>query len=154
VSKKDTALLIKGTEGMVVHFAQCCQPIPGDSIVGCFQQGHGILVHTSNCSAVNHMRSTPEQFISMCWDDEVKGDFLVEITVEVVNRPGVLASLATAIAEAGSNISNIGIDPRDGRHNAITFAVTVADRRHLARLMRRLRLNKMVMRLYRKRKGD
>ena len=154
VSKKDTALLIKGTEGMVVHFAQCCQPIPGDSIVGCFQQGHGILVHTSNCSAVNHMRSTPEQFISMCWDDEVKGDFLVEITVEVVNRPGVLASLATAIAEAGSNISNIGIDQRDGRHNAITFAVTVTDRRHLARLMRRLRLNKIVMRLYRKRKGD
>lgn len=148
-----TPLLIKGTEGMVVHFAECCQPIPGDNIVGRFQQGRGILVHTSECEIIKHRNNSPEQFVSMRWDDEVQGDFWVDITVEVENQRGVLAAMATAIAEAESNIGNINVDPRDGRHNAVTFSISVLNRQHLARVMRRLRANKMVLRLYRK-KGE
>ncbi len=78
-----TPLAIKGTEGMVVHFAECCQPIPGDSIVGRFQQGRGILVHTSECEMIKHRNNSPEQFVSMRWDEKVQGDFWVDITVEV-----------------------------------------------------------------------
>lgn len=153
-SAKGRPLSIKGTEGMVVHFAECCQPIPGDSIVGRFQQGRGILVHVSDCPMVKNARGNPEQFISMRWDDDVQGEFWVDITVEVANQRGVLAALATAISEADSNIGNINVDPRDGRHNAVTFSISVADRRHLARVMRRLRSNKVVMRLFRKKQGD
>lgn len=151
---KSRPLAIKGTEGMVVHFAECCQPIPGDNIVGRFQQGRGILVHASDCELVNHGRSSPDQFISMRWDDEVQGEFWVDITVEVENQRGVLAALATAISEAESNIGNINVDPRDGRHNAVTFSISVFDRTHLARVMKRLRANKVVMRLYRKKQGE
>ena len=148
-------LAIKGTEGMVVHFAECCQPIPGDNIVGRFQQGRGILVHASDCSSINQGRSnSPQQYISMRWDDQVKGEFWVDITVEVANKRGVLAALATAISEAESNIGNINVDPRDGRHNAVTFSISVFDRSHLARIMRRLRSNPVVSRLYRKKQGD
>jgi guanosine-3',5'-bis(diphosphate) 3'-pyrophosphohydrolase len=78
----------------------------------------------------------------------------VDITVDVANERGVLAALATAISEADSNIGNINVDPRDGRHNAVTFSISVCDRTHLARVMRRLRANKVVMRLYRKKQGD
>jgi len=88
------------------------------------------------------------------WDEKVEGEYWVDITVDVVNERGVLAALATAIAEAGSNIGNINVDPRDGRHNAVTFSISVVDRTHLARVMRRLRANKVVMRLYRKKQGD
>lgn len=147
-------LAIKGTEGMVIHFADCCQPIPGDSIVGCFQQGRGIMVHTSDCHHINHGRNHPEQLVSLRWDEQVKGEYWVDITVEVANQRGVLASLATAISEADSNIGNISVDPRDGRHNAVTFSISVIDRTHLARIMRRLRANKVVMRLYRNKQGD
>lgn len=147
---KISSLSIKGTEGMVLHFAECCQPIPGDSIVGRFQQGRGILVHTSDCSMLNKAKANPEQFISLCWDERVEGEFWVDITVEVANQRGVLAILATSIAEADSNIGNINIDPRDGRHNAVTFSISVTNRSHLARVMRRLRSNKVVLRLYRK----
>lgn len=147
-------LTIKGTEGMVVHFAECCQPIPGDSIVGRFQQGRGILVHTSDCPVIKTSRINPEQFIALCWDEDVKGEFWVDITVDVANQRGVLAALATAISEAESNIGNISVDPRDGRHNAVTFSISVHNRTHLARVMRRLRSNKVVMRLYRKKQGD
>lgn len=147
---KNRPLAIKGTEGMVVHFADCCQPIPGDHIVGRFQQGRGILVHTSECRLIKQIRSHPEQFISLRWDDEVQGEFWVDITVEVSNQRGVLAALASAISEANSNIGNINVDPRDGRHNAVTFSLSVENRTHLARVMRRLRANSLVVRLFRK----
>ncbi len=151
-SKEGGPFAIKGTEGMVVHFAECCQPIPGDSIVGRFQQGHGILVHVSDCPSIKKTRGNPEQFISLCWDDDVEGEFWVDITVDVANQRGVLAALATAISESESNIGNINVDPRDGRHNAVTFSISVLDRTHLAKVMRRLRANPVVMRLYRKNK--
>lgn len=153
-TSKEKPLPIKGTEGMVVHFAECCQPIPGDSIVGRFQQGRGILVHVSDCPMIKKGRSHPEQFVSLRWDDAVQGEFWVDITVDVENQRGVLAALATAISESESNIGNINVDPRDGRHNAVTFSISVLDRDHLARVMRRLRANKVVMRLYRKKQGD
>ncbi|MCH9755772.1 MAG: RelA/SpoT family protein [Gammaproteobacteria bacterium] len=154
LSNDDNPLAIKGTEGMVVHFAECCQPIPGDNIVGRFQQGHGILVHSSDCAVVNKGRTSPEQFVSMRWDDQVQGEFWVDITVEVANERGMMGILATAISEAESNIGNISVDPRDGRHNAVTFSISVLGRDHLARVMRRLRANNKVTRLYRKKQGD
>ncbi|WP_419419163.1 bifunctional GTP diphosphokinase/guanosine-3',5'-bis pyrophosphate 3'-pyrophosphohydrolase [Legionella sp. D16C41] len=152
-SSRSGPLVIKGTEGMVVNFADCCQPIPGDKIVGRFQQGRGILVHASDCAQIKHVRS-PDQFIALRWDEQVEGEFWVDITVDVANQRGVLAALATAISEAESNIGNINVDPRDGRHNAVTFSISVRNRNHLARVMRRLRANKVVLRLYRKRQGE
>ena len=149
-SFKNKPLVIKGTEGMVVHFADCCQPIPGDQIVGRFQQGRGIIVHTSDCLQINQVRGAPQQLITLRWDDKVTGEYWVDVTVEVSNERGVLAALATAIAEADSNIGNINVDQRDGKHNAVTFALSVRDRKHLARVLRRLRAVKVVMRLYRK----
>jgi GTP diphosphokinase / guanosine-3',5'-bis(diphosphate) 3'-diphosphatase len=147
-------LTIKGTEGMVLHFAECCQPIPGDNIVGLFQKGRGILVHNIECHNVKLARVTPEQFLPLSWDKEVKGEFWVDVTVEVTNKRGVLAALATAISEADSNIGNINVDPRDGRHNAVTFTLSVQNRNHLAKVMRRLKTNTMVLRIYRKKHGE
>ncbi len=154
VSKDESPLAIKGTEGMVVQFADCCQPIPGDNILGIFQQGHGILVHSSECDVVNKGRTNPEQIISLRWDDQVQGEFWVDITVEVANERGMMGQLATAISDAESNIGNINVDPRDGRHNTITFSISVEGRDHLARVMRRLRANKKVTRLFRNKQGD
>ncbi len=151
---KTGPLVIKGTEGMVVRFAECCQPIPGDQIVGRFQQGRGILVHCSDCQNIKQIRNNLEQLVALRWDDRVSGEFWVDITVDVANERGVLASLAAAIAEAQSNIGNISLDPRDGRHNAITFSISVDNRVHLARVIRRLRSNKSVLRLYRKSKEN
>lgn len=153
-SQKSHSLAIKGTEGMVVHFADCCQPLPGDKIVGRFQKGRGIMVHTSDCQSIKQTRGNPEQFVSLRWDEAVEGEYWVDVTIEVPNQRGVLAELATTISEAGSNIGNINVDPRDGRNNAITFSMSVTGRSHLARVMRRLRSNKVVFRLYRKRRGD
>lgn len=147
-------LAIKGTEGMVVHYAECCQPIPGDDIIGRFQQGRGIIVHCSDCSVIKNTKNHLDQFIALRWDEHVQGEYWVDVTVDVANQRGVLAALASAISEADSNIGNINVDPRDGRHNAVTFSISVRDRKHLARVMRKIRTNKVVTRLYRKKLED
>ena len=141
-------LVVKGTEGMVVEFAQCCQPIPGDNIVGRFQRGRGILVHASNCQTVKLSRLSPEHFVSMCWDDEVKGEFWVDVRVDVANQRGVLAQLTTLISELDSNIGNITVEPQDEHHQTVTFAISVQDKEHLAKVMRRLAAHQLVLRLY------
>ena len=111
------------------------------------------MVHASDCHVIKKSRN-PEQFVSMRWDEQVTGEFWVDITVDVANQRGVLAKLTTLISEADSNIGNVTVEPRDGRHNALTFAISVTDRKHMARVMRRLRANKLVMRLYRKKQGE
>ncbi len=146
-----SALAIKGTEGMVISYAACCHPIPGDPIIGYLQSGRGIVVHIDDCAQVNRMRNKNEKLMPLRWDEKVVGEFKVDITVEVVNKRGVLALLASAIAEAEANIGNIKVDPKDGRHNCIQFFLSVRDRVHLARVIRRLRSNSVVIKLYRTR---
>ncbi len=144
-------LAIKGTEGMVVHYGVCCFPIPGDPIIGVLESGRGIIVHRDDCLSIDKFRHKTLKLLPLCWDERVKGEFKVEITVEVVNRRGVLAILTRAIADAEANIGNIKVDPKDGRYNSIQFYLLVRDRTHLARVMRKLRMNKIVTKLFRNR---
>lgn len=148
------ALAIKGTEGMVVSYAECCLPIPGDPILGFLQSGRGIIVHRDDCRQLDRRADKAIKLIRLRWDEQVSGEFKAEITVEVANRRGVLAMLASAIADAEANIGNIQVDPRDGRHNDVHFSLIVRDRTHLARVMRRIRMNKVVVRLYRNKVGQ
>lgn len=147
-------LAIKGTEGMVIHFSPCCQPIPGDFIVGCFERGRGITVHISDCPKMNPKRGKPQKSVPLCWDEGVVGEYWVDVIAEVTNQRGVLASLAAAISESDSNIGNIRVDTRDGRYNVLIFSISVRDRQHLAAVMRRLKSIKAVIRLNRKKPED
>lgn len=150
---KMVPLAIKGTEGMMVHYALCCHPIPGDPIIGQLVSGKGIKIHVDSCPHANEFRNKYNEFIHLCWDEQVTGEFLVEIVVEVSNQRGVLGILASAIAGAEANIDDVHVEPTDGSHSTLTFKMTVHDRVHLARVMRRLRADKSVLRLYRKKMG-
>ncbi len=134
-------LAIQGTEGMVVNYAKCCRPIPGDSIVGFLTAGRGISVHRENCNNVTEMRKHPEKYIYIQWADKVQGEFQVELRVDVLNQRGVLAILANVLSDCGANIENVHINELDSRsqHTSIMFLVNVQNRKHLARIMRSLR---------------
>jgi GTP diphosphokinase / guanosine-3',5'-bis(diphosphate) 3'-diphosphatase len=142
-------LAIRGTEGMVVSFAKCCRPIPGDRIVGFVSAGRGIVIHTEGCKNIADIRNRPEKWVDVEWEREVKGEFSAELRVEVANQRGVLATVAAAIADMGSNIENVGIEERDGLNTSIAFTITVRDRLHLARVMRRIRHIPLVLRISR-----
>ena len=132
-------ILITGAERGVISFAQCCLPIPGDEIMGYHSAGKGIVVHRLECPNVAEYRKSPERWVSIGWDRQVSGDFDAALRIEVENRPGVLAQVAAAIAHAESNIDRVEYLERDTRIAAIRFAIEVADRKHLAEVIRRIR---------------
>jgi RelA/SpoT family (p)ppGpp synthetase len=142
-------LAIRGTEGMVVHFARCCRPIPGDKIVGFISSGRGLVIHTESCKNLSELRSRPDKWIDVEWQSGIEGEFSAEIRVDVTNQKGVLATLAAEISETGSNIENVSIEERGGLDTALNFTITVKDRQHLARVMRCIRQLPNVMRISR-----
>ena len=137
---------IKGTEGMAVHYAACCRPIPGDPIVGYLEAGRGIMIHLDSCLHIRKIESRGN-LLSLCWDENVQGEFLVGMTVEVANQRGALATLASTISDAGANIDDVTVDPRDGQYNLVKFIISVCDKAHLTRVMRKLKAHKIVLRL-------
>lgn len=142
-------LAIRGTEGMVVSYAKCCRPIPGDIITGFLSAGRGIVIHREGCKNLAEMHKSPEKYIFIQWADKVIGEFQIELRIEVLNKRGVLATLANKLSENDANIQNVHIDERDNRHNAITFLLSIRDRDHLAKLIRQLRQIEIVTRVVR-----
>jgi guanosine-3',5'-bis(diphosphate) 3'-pyrophosphohydrolase len=142
-------LSIKGTEGIVVTYAKCCRPIPGDTIGGTVEKGHGLFVHVEQCPNLENFRQNPDRYVSLRWEDKVYGDFPVDLRVEILNQRGSLARLALAISDSESNIENINAEEFDGRYFSVSLTVTVRDRVHLAKVLRKIRGAKNVIRVTR-----
>ncbi len=141
-------LAIKGTEGMVVSFGKCCRPVPGDAIAGHLSSGKGIVIHQRSCPNISERPRG--DLLSVQWSDHVEGEFLAFMRVQVANQRGVLATLAATIADMSSNIEHVHLTEKDGRISTIEFVVTVNDRIHLARIMKKLRRLPVVNRIWRK----
>jgi GTP diphosphokinase / guanosine-3',5'-bis(diphosphate) 3'-diphosphatase len=137
---KAAQVVIRGTEGMAVQIASCCRPIPGDAIVGSMKKGQGLVVHNTECRQIERSRrNEPEQWIDVEWDPAGNRLYLTAIKVMVANQRGVLAKVASEIAEAGSNIDSISMDEDRTFYTTMLFVLEVANRQHLARIMRALR---------------
>jgi len=132
-------LVIKGTEGMVTRFSKCCRPIPGDAVIGIITGGRGLVIHTQSCRNISDGKHPPENCLDVQWEPGIDEEFPVEVSVIVEDRRGVLATVATVIGDADSNIENVGIEERDGLTNNLLFTITVHTRQHLASVMRRVR---------------
>lgn len=143
-------LIITGTEGIVINFATCCYPIPGDPIVGVIDIGRGILVHTDRCPSIEKLRRYPDRLMSLRWSEQAKDEFPTSVRMQVVNERGALAMLTLAIAEEDANIEDITIEEREGLHYIVTFRITIRDRAHLAMVLRRLRQVKQIVKIMRR----
>jgi RelA/SpoT family (p)ppGpp synthetase len=138
--KATGSVTIRGTEGVAVQLATCCRPIPGDSIVGSIKKGQGLVVHTSECrSIVRSRKNEPDQWLDVEWDPRTTRLFQAAINVTVENQRGVLAKVASEIAEAASNIDSITMEEDRMVFTTMHFVLEVANRQHLARVMRALR---------------
>ena len=146
---KQTSLAIRGSEGMVMSFAKCCHPIPGDPIIGHISSGRGMVIHTESCNNIAEIRDNPEKCVSVRWDPNVEGEFAVEIRVELENERGIIAKLATTITGAEANIEKISTVERDARFSIVNLSLNVRNRIHLARVMKRIRLIKPVSKVSR-----
>jgi len=136
--ERDMPLDIIGTEGMVVSYARCCFPLPGDPIIGYLSAGRGIVVHRDDCGNLAQYRKQPEKWISVDWSESIDRAFTVEIRVKVINRVGVLAAVTSQISDLQTNIESVSIDERDGDSSTITFQIHVKSRHHLGKILRSL----------------
>ncbi len=147
--ERQRPLAIKGTEGMVVSFARCCHPIPGDGIQAFLSAGRGLVIHRTICPNVQDHRRGQDKWVQVQWDSGVSGDYTVLIAAELVDRRGALAKVAAIIAEHDANIENMDFKNRDGLVTHITFTLSVHDRQHLANIIRSLRNRSVVIRVRR-----
>ncbi|MFL0801057.1 MAG: bifunctional (p)ppGpp synthetase/guanosine-3',5'-bis(diphosphate) 3'-pyrophosphohydrolase [Agarilytica sp.] len=144
-----TPITIDASDGILISFARCCRPIPGDPIVGHTSTGKGIVVHRENCKNIKDLRSKKENIIATNWAANAGGEYLTEIRVEVKTDRGIIASLATRIANTGTSIEGIQVDERDAEHSVINLVIAVNNRVHLANIMRKVRTMRSVERVLR-----
>ncbi len=147
--KEPKPLAIRGTEGLLVSYAKCCHPIPYEPIVAFVSAGRGIIIHRADCKNVAKYAKEDHKYMPVQWEENIRGEFTVELRVVVFNQRGVLAKVTSVIADAEANIVNIDIDPQDGVTNALNFTMTVRDRIHLANIIRRVRKYDFVNKIYR-----
>ncbi|MCF6204962.1 MAG: bifunctional (p)ppGpp synthetase/guanosine-3',5'-bis(diphosphate) 3'-pyrophosphohydrolase [Methylococcaceae bacterium] len=136
VSTNQTPLIIKGTEGMVITLAKCCKPIPGDSIIGYYNPGKGIVIHHHKCHNSNKKQTS---WIDVEWCQEISGDFVTELKIELVNQRGTLATIASIISALDSNIEAVSMTDQDEKVSIDLITLSVKNRVHLANIIRKLK---------------
>jgi GTP pyrophosphokinase len=151
-SVRHGSLTLRGVEGVAIQYAKCCRPIPGDAIVGQFRRGQGLLVHSRDCVTLKKQRVDSAELVDVEWAPDVQGTFETGMRLLVSDRRGLLADLATAIADAEANIDTVSVErPDGGEVLAMFFAVQVCNRGHLAQVMRSLKRIPEVKRVHRTR---
>jgi len=150
-ARRIAPLQIRGTEGSVVSYARCCKPIPGDPILGFVSVGRGIVIHVENCKNVKEFRNRPEKWVDVQWVAEQDAVFPVDVCVDTKNRRGVLARVAATISDLKANIDAVNIEDRDAEYSSMTFTITVNNRKHLANIIRRVRVIEDVVKITRTR---
>ena len=147
--KFESPIMIDTREGLIINYARCCHPIPGDSILGHLSPGKGLVVHIDICKNLDEIRTNKEKCIPLNWSTKFKGDFAVALKVELASERGIVASLASRISETEAAILKIQTEERDGFSMIIDLLIEVKSRLHLARVIKRIRILKQVQRVYR-----
>lgn len=142
-------LSISGSEGVVMAYARCCHPIPGDHILGHISSGRGIVVHREDCRNILEFRQDPKKCVYLDWDRKIDDDFEVSLRIELASQRGIIATLATKVSAAGANIHRIDIDEKEARLSMVHLDISVRSRIHLAQVMKRIRTIKSVNRIVR-----
>jgi GTP diphosphokinase / guanosine-3',5'-bis(diphosphate) 3'-diphosphatase len=130
----DSAILVRGHDGLMVFRSKCCNPIPGDDIVGYVTRGRGIAVHSKNCPNVQNLLYEAERRIPVEWAGETQATFPVRLRIFTEDRPGILAGITTVISDTGANIRTFESGGHDLRAR-IEVALDVHDRKQLERIL-------------------
>jgi GTP diphosphokinase / guanosine-3',5'-bis(diphosphate) 3'-diphosphatase len=134
----EAPLIVKGQDDLLVFRAKCCNPIPGDDIVGYVTRGRGVAVHTRTCPNVQNLLYQTERRIAVEWGGENAATFPVELLIRAKDRPGLLADITAVISGAGSNIRTL--ESRPDRQNArVEASLEITDKRQLESILANIR---------------
>lgn len=144
------AFSITGKEGSIINYPQCCEPILNDEIIGYLSPAKGIVVHRENCHNLEELEKTPERIVVMSWDLEHTMMFQTTLQMDVINKQGVLAKLASVVAENHGNIERFEQVDRDGNYSGLEFHLSITDTEMLENILHKLRQLPEVLRVRRK----
>lgn len=143
--RQKDALPIKGLiDGMAMHFARCCHPLPGERIVGIVTTGKGVTIHTIDCETLEGFQDQPERWVDVAWDEGAESAHVGRLDVVIANEPGSLGSLSTVIGKNGGNIMNLKIVNRSVDFFEMLIDVEVGDVRHLTTIIAALRATPVI----------
>ena len=149
-SKKSTLpVVIDPSNGLLLQYARCCHPIPGDPILGYVSPGKGLVIHRETCRNLLEIRKNTEKCMPLSWSSSVRREFPVELKVEITPERGFIAALASRVTQADATIEKISVDEKDVYTSIVDLVLTVRDRVHLADILRRARSLTNVRRIYR-----
>ena len=146
---KPAPLVVAGAEGLLVTYAHCCYPLPGDPIVAFLSTGRGIVIHRGTCANVADSHKHPENWLAVNWEATEGRFFQSEIRVEAMNKVGLLAAVSAAISGTQTNISSVSLEQHEAETATLGFVLEVHDRAHLARAVRVVRRMSEVLRVVR-----
>ena len=147
--KSALPIIIDASDGLLLQYARCCHPIPGDPILGHVSPGKGLVIHIESCRNLLEIRNNPEKCMPLTWSKSPRGEFPVELKVEITPERGFIAALASRMTKADATIEHISVDEKDAFTSIVDVVLTVRDRIHLADILRRARGLKQVRRIYR-----
>jgi GTP pyrophosphokinase len=129
---------VQGLNDILVNFARCCHPLPGDSIVGYITRGRGVTVHTTDCLSVEKLEYDPERRVAVEWDVQQDATHPARITVVTHDQQGVLAGVSSAIAACNGNISRASVSTSQDKKAYLEFTVDIRDTKHLDIIIHRV----------------
>ena len=144
------ALSITGKEGSIINYPHCCEPIVGDEVIGYLSPAKGIVVHRKNCANLEELEKSPERMVVMNWDLEQIIMFQTTIQMDVINKQGVLAQLASVVADNHGNIERFEQVDRDGNYSGLEFHLSITDTDMLNNILYKLRQLPEVLKANRK----
>jgi GTP pyrophosphokinase len=131
--KPQAGVLVKGVEDILIKFGKCCQPVPGDAIIGYITQGYGVTVHRASC--VNALRTNPERQISVEWNTASAETYPVKIQILSYDRVGLLADIVGSISKSGANILNASSETKENKMVESYFTINVGNKEHLEKIL-------------------
>ena len=141
---------IVGAEGMLVNYSKCCYPILGDEIVAHISQGKGLTIHREDCPNCRNWEKDTAKYFKVKWDETSDREYIASLKIELINHQGALAKVTHLIAKTNSNVEHLNTEEKESNLYVIYADVTVKDRIHLARVIKKLRTLPDVQRISRK----
>ncbi|MHB1604931.1 MAG: RelA/SpoT family protein [Leptospirales bacterium] len=150
LSSSDYPIVVRGGgKDLLLGLARCCNPVPGEEIIGFVTRGRGIIIHSRDCPNLDHLSVQKERFIAATWDSESGAFFDVDLKVLMEDKPGMLAGVSSAISAKGANITHAEVRQDKRKMAILNFSLTVRDVTHLQTIMDEIQHVKGVIRVQR-----
>ncbi len=140
---------IKGVEDFLTRFAMCCNPVPGDKIIGFISRGRGVTIHTADCPNIAELQYDKDRLVNVEWDLKEKTLHKVRINIHTLDKPGILADISASIASQGVNISQADIETTENKEAFLNFSIEISDLDQLQKVINSIKQLKGVLKVER-----